>query len=271
MQSLLHGNAPNLLVNDFNEGDTIALVFKLCSSKFSHASNSGYLVWMVWYSVNAPYDSDGSFEQYDTAMVLNFHVKYITCWNLKEPQVLGCTSMVDYGLSHQAHYCFCFSLVTGGCNSVMEFGIQMEAMCSFDILILAIHSSGDALSFLRIYLVKEESQKTQGICPQRDGECLDYSQWHVAWTLSISPTSKDKQYVIAGVSPHDCSLGVHYWGGDIFEGCKSARFSHVWLLYWNYSHLNLCTWYPAIHCTTALHTNYASDSPRIEDNEVLIT
>jgi hypothetical protein len=43
---------------------------------------------------------------------LNFHVKCTTRRILNEPQVLGCTSMDVYGLSHQAHDCSFFFPVT---------------------------------------------------------------------------------------------------------------------------------------------------------------
>jgi hypothetical protein len=66
----------------------------------------------------------------------------------------------------------------------LQFGTQLDALCSFDIQFLAIHSSGYGPSFLRIYLVKEENQKTPGISvviPVAIPYGLGYAQWEIAW------------------------------------------------------------------------------------------
>ena len=43
---------------------------------------------------------------------------------------------------------------------------------------------------------------------QLDAKCFDYFEWHVAFALSISVTSTDRQCVRAVVSPHGYYPGV---------------------------------------------------------------
>jgi hypothetical protein len=69
--------------------------------------------------------------------------------NFNEPEVLGCTSMVVYGLNHQVHYCSCLSLITGACKSAREFGIQRQFSFVSDKsqVAFSIFSDGDVNSF----------------------------------------------------------------------------------------------------------------------------
>jgi hypothetical protein len=119
----------------------------------------------------------------------------------------------------------CLSPVIGALKSVMEFGIQLEALCSFDILLLEVHSSGYALGVLWIYLVKEENQITQGICvvlhvaiPSdhriEDNEVLIIESSKFQWQFSLG---SDKSEVAFSTTSHGTVNPFAQWLQSIFQ------------------------------------------------------